>query len=87
MNDATDEIPLPSLPVLSEEESARQIRADQMRYIARDELDWLFANCRIVYYGPAPDYPIEHAPGAHKNHREDIERIMRTAIDTNRGKA
>ena len=31
---------------------------------AQAKIEWLKANCRIVFYGPVGSYPIEHAPHA-----------------------
>ncbi len=46
-----------------------------------EQLEWLWANCRIVYYPKDPPgaYPIEHAPGAGKDMRAVIEAEMRKA--------
>lgn len=38
-------------------------------------LDWMFKNCRIIYYPENLEYPIEHVPNV-KNSRHDIERVM-----------
>lgn len=38
-----------------------------------DELEWLWANCRIVYFPPDGEYPIEHTMAARKDSRELIE--------------
>ncbi len=44
---------------------------------AEEQLEWLWANCRIVYWPEFPNYPLEHAPAANKNAREFIEAEMR----------
>jgi len=43
------------------------------------QLEWLWANCRITYYPRAPEhaYPLEHAPLAGKDMRSAIEAEMR----------
>lgn len=40
------------------------------------QLEWLWANCRIVYWPSDNRYPIEHAPHAHKYARDTIEAEM-----------
>lgn len=38
-----------------------------------DELEWLWANCRIIYFPPDGSYPIEHTLRARKDSRSMIE--------------
>lgn len=40
------------------------------------QLEWLWANCKIVYWPPDGRYPIEHAPHARKYSRDAIESEM-----------
>lgn len=51
MNDAYDEIPLPSEPVLNEEETMRQLRQDQLRWVS-DMLSTALDN-RQIAHGPS----------------------------------
>ena len=39
--------------------------------------DALWERCRIVYYPPAPAYPLEHNPHARKDMRAAIETALR----------
>jgi len=43
---------------------------------ADEQLEWLWRNCKIVYWPEFPEYPLEHAPQANKNAREFIEAEM-----------
>ena len=40
---------------------------------ARREIEWLWANCRIIYFPPDKSYPIEHTLRARKDSRKMIE--------------
>lgn len=42
----------------------------------RDQLEWLWANCKIVYWPKDDRYPIEHNPHARKYSRDTIEAEM-----------
>lgn len=40
------------------------------------QLDWLWANCRIIHWPETGEYPFEHNPRANKDSRESIESCM-----------
>ena len=39
----------------------------------KEQLEWLWSNCRIVYFPGHGQYPIEHRPFANKDSRDIIE--------------
>ena len=49
------------------------IERDKLRF----QLEWLWKNCRIVYYPKDEGYPIEHTLAAEKDMRSVIEMEMR----------
>ena len=49
----------------------------QMKQDLRNQLEWLWANCHIVYFPPHPAYPLEHSMKVNKNMREHIEAEMK----------
>jgi len=46
---------------------------EAQRDAARREVEWLWANCRIIYFPPDNSYPIEHTLRARKDSRRMIE--------------
>lgn len=42
----------------------------------KEQLEWLWANCKIVYWPRNDGYPIEHNPYAKKYARNLIEQEM-----------
>jgi hypothetical protein len=46
---------------------------------AAAQLEWLWANCTIVYWPEGGNYPIEHNPHASKYMRDIIEIYMPNA--------
>lgn len=49
----------------------------------KSQLEWLWKNCRIVYFPKDEGYPIEHVPYLNKDMRSVIEMEMRKAIEPN----
>lgn len=49
----------------------------------KEQLEWLWNNCRITYYSGFPEYPIEHAPHAKKDGRMYIEQKMKSKESRN----
>ena len=41
-----------------------------------EQLEWLWANCKIVYWKGDDSHPIEHSPHARKYSRDLIEAEM-----------
>lgn len=59
------------------EETREKIRRERQKL--KGQLDWLWANCKIIYYPNEPQsYPIEHNARANKIMREYIEARMTT---------
>jgi hypothetical protein len=42
-------------------------------------LEWLWANCKIVYWPSGGQYPVEHDLAAHKDMRTTIEHYAEKA--------
>lgn len=61
----------------TQEEAARLLRnmSEETAQI-RQQLEWLWANCKIVAWPGGDDYPIEHNPHALKDNRALIEALM-----------
>lgn len=53
--------------------------------IAEAELEWLWKNCRIIYFPPGL-YPVEHNPHANKLSRDFIESFMPDFLNENQNK-
>lgn len=63
------------------EDALQQAKAEleQISEIANKksrQLDWLWANCRILHWPETSEYPFEHNPRANKDSREFIESVM-----------
>lgn len=43
----------------------------------KEQLEWLWANCNIVYWPGTEEYPIEHNLHAQKDSRDLIEEEMK----------
>lgn len=43
------------------------------------QLEWIFANCRIIYFPPGNEYPVEHSMLANKDMRAELEKYMPAA--------
>lgn len=48
----------------------------QEKIEASEQLEWLWANCKIVYWPKDDRYPIEHNPHSKKYSRDMIEAEM-----------
>lgn len=47
----------------------------------KEQLEWLWANCRIIYYPMDGRYPFEHTSNVNKDMREFIEKEMNKTVD------
>lgn len=60
---------------------SRDAEIERLRF----KLDWIFDNCKVVFFPESKDsaipYPYEHNPHANKIMREDIELIADDAFD------
>jgi hypothetical protein len=56
-----------------------KVEADKIRA----QLEWLWTNCRIIYFPVSGAYPLEHTLFAKKNARQMIEAEMRSVPDPN----
>lgn len=61
--------------------------ADTIAALRKDTamLEWIWANCRIIYFPGNGAYPLEHTLLAGKDSREDIERAAIDAAQSTEG--
>lgn len=42
----------------------------------KEQLEWIWKNCKVVHFPGGGDYPLEHVAAANKDSREKIEHCM-----------